>query len=69
MNRTNAILVELSLISIDPTSAQLIPTGRSVAINIIAAATTTTQLVAHRARSKFTLPHGMCSQIRRRVYP
>jgi len=46
MNRTNAILVVLSLISIHPASAQLVPTERSVAINIRAAATTTTQLVA-----------------------
>jgi hypothetical protein len=45
MNRANAMLVALSLISIHPASAQLIPTGRSVAINITAA-TTTTQLVA-----------------------
>jgi hypothetical protein len=46
MNRTNAMLVALSLISIHPASAQLVPTERSVAINIRAAATTTMQLVA-----------------------
>jgi hypothetical protein len=46
MNRTNAMLVALPLISIHPASAQLVPTERSVAINIVAAATTTTQLVA-----------------------
>jgi hypothetical protein len=44
MNRTNAMLVALSLISIHPASAQLVPTERSVAINIRAAATM--QLVA-----------------------
>jgi hypothetical protein len=44
MRQTNAMLAALSAISIHPASAQLVPTERSVAINIIAA--TTTQLVA-----------------------
>jgi hypothetical protein len=46
MNRTNAILVALSLISIHPANAQLVPTERSVAINIRATTTTTTLLIA-----------------------
>ena len=46
MKRSNAVLVALSLISVQPASAQLIPTGRSIAISIIATAAMTTQLVA-----------------------
>jgi hypothetical protein len=52
MNRTSAILVALSVISIHPAGAQLAPTERSVAINITSAGTTTTQLVAPSGSTK-----------------
>jgi hypothetical protein len=50
MNRTSAILVALWVISIHPAGAQLVPTERSVAINVTSAATT--QLVASSGSTK-----------------
>jgi hypothetical protein len=52
MNRKSAIFFALSVISIHPAGAQLVPTERSVPINITSPVTTTTQLVASSGSTK-----------------